>query len=144
MWQWYKRDLPDTIGHSTCSRPAEMIKYVDELNHPLMKCCLDIGHTAVVREQPDDFIRALGNDRLACLHVHDVDGIDDSHTLPYFGIVRWQQVMEALAEIDYKGDLTYEACSFFSGKPMELYPDYLKMMERTGRHLINIFESAKK
>lgn len=143
MWQWFKRDLPDTIGHSTCSRPAEMIKYVDELNHPLMKCCLDIGHTAVVREQPDEFIRALGSDRLACLHVHDVDGIDDSHTLPYFGIIRWQQVMEALAEIDYKGDLTFEACGFLRDKPVELYPDYLKIMERTGRHLISLFESAK-
>jgi len=86
----------------------------------------------------------LGSDRLACLHVHDVDGIDDSHTLPYFGIVRWQQVMEALAEIDYKGDLTFEACGFFRDKPVELYPQYLKMMERTGRHLINIFDNAKK
>lgn len=144
MWQWFKREYPDIIGHSTCSRPAEMIRYVDELNHPLMKCCLDLGHAAVVREQPDEFIRALGNKRLACLHVHDVDGADDSHTLPYFGILRWEQVMQALAEIDYKGDFTYEACGFFREKPVELYPGYLKLMEQTGRHLIGIYESAKK
>ena len=144
MWQWFKRDQPDIIGHSTCSRPAEMIRYVDELNHPLMKCCLDIGHAAIVREQPDEFIRALGNNRLACLHVHDVDGADDSHTLPYFGIVRWEQVMQALAEIDYKGDLTYEAVCFFNTKPDALVPAYLKLMEQTGRYLISIYEGAKK
>ena len=37
---------------------------------------------------------ALGNKRLLCLHVHDVDGIDDLHTLPYFGITDWDKVME--------------------------------------------------
>lgn len=144
MWQWFKREYPDVIGHSTCSRPAEMIRYVDELNHPLMKCCLDVGHAAVVKEQPADFIRELGADRLACLHIHDVDGADDNHTLPYFGIINWERVMEALAEIDYKGDLTYEACCFFTDKPKELYPDYLKIMTATGRHLISIFDNAKK
>lgn len=139
MWQY-----PGMISHSTCSRPAEMIRYVDELGSDSMVCCLDIGHSVLVREQPDDFIRALGNKRLACLHVHDVDGNDDNHTLPYLGITNWEMTMEALAEIDYKGDLTYEVgASYLGNKPDALLPDYVKLMERTGRHLIDIFENAK-
>ncbi len=138
MWQY-----PGMISHSTCSRPAEMIQYVDELNHDSIAACLDIGHAVLVREKPDDFIRLLGNKRLACLHMHDVDGIDDLHTLPYFGITDWKSVMEALAEIDYQGELTYEADSFFIDKPKELIPQYLKLMEQTGRHLIHLFEQAR-
>lgn len=137
MWQY-----PGMISHSTCSRPAEMIKYVDELNNDSIVCCLDIGHAVLVREQPEDFIRALGNKRLACLHVHDVDGIHDNHTLPYFGIADWDRIMKALSEIDYKGELTYEADSFLRKTPYELMPLYLKFMEQTGRHLINIFDKA--
>lgn len=139
MWQY-----PGMISHSTCSRPAEMIKYVDELNNDSIVCCLDIGHAVLVREQPEDFIRALGNKRLACLHVHDVDGINDSHTLPYFGISDWDRIMKALSEIDYKGELTYEADSFLQKTPDELMPLYLKFMEQTGRHLIDIFDKARK
>lgn len=139
MWQY-----PGMISHSTCSRPAEMIRYVDALNNDSMRCCLDIGHAMLVCEQPEDFIRALGNKRLACLHVHDVDGIHDSHTLPYLGIINWEAVMEALAEIDYQGDLTYEiGKSYIGNKPDALLGDYVNLAERTGRHLISVFDAAK-
>lgn len=140
MWQY-----PGMISHSTCSRPDEMIRYVDSLNNDSIVCCLDIGHAMLVREKPDDFIRELGNQRLACLHVHDVDGIHDNHTLPYLGIIDWESVMEALAEIDYKGDLTYEVGSnYFGRKPDALLGQYVKLMEQTGRYLIDVFEKAKK
>ena len=36
------------ISHSTCSRPEEFIRYVDELNSPWMVACLDIGHEFLV------------------------------------------------------------------------------------------------
>lgn len=140
MWQY-----PGMISHSTCSRPDEMIRYFDSLNNDSFVCCLDIGHAVLVRENPDDFIRKLGNKRLGCLHVHDVDGTRDTHTLPYFGVTRWDDVMEALAEIDYKGDLTYEVVSgYYVRKPEALMEHYVKLMEQTGRYLIDIFEKAKK
>ena len=129
------------VSHSVCSRPGEMIKYIDTLKSDSIVACLDIGHAMLVRERPEDFIRALGNGRLSCLHVHDVDGIDDLHTLPYFGIARWDKIMRALSEIDYKGNLTFEADGFLDGKPDELISDYLKMMEKTGRYLIKLFNS---
>lgn len=110
----------------------------------MKKFCLDIGHAVLVREQPENFMRVLGNKCLTCLHIHDVDGINDSHTLPYFGIAYWKRIMEALAEIYYKGDFTYEACCFIEKIPDDLIGDYLKGMERTGRYLINIFDNAKK
>jgi len=38
---------------------------------------------------------------------------NDAHTLPFFGIIDWEKVMEALADINYTGDLTYEANGFY-------------------------------
>ena len=139
MWQY-----PGMISHSTCSKPEEMIRYIDELNHECILGCLDVGHAVLVREKPDDFIRMLGNKRLACMHIHDVDGIRDSHTLPYFGIGKWQELMTALAEIGYEGDFTYETDGFFEKIPDALLPASLKFAEETGRYLISLFEEAKK
>lgn len=132
MWQY-----PRMISHSTCSRPDEFIRYIDELNSEWIVGCLDIGHAVLVREQPDEFIRKLGNKRLKCLHVHDVDGTDDLHTFPYFGITDWDAVMKALADINYSGDFTFESSLFFENKPAELYPHYAKLLAATGKHLVS-------
>lgn len=134
MWQ-----RTGMINHSTCSRPEEFIRYIDELNNDCFVACLDIGHAALVRENPAAFIKALGNKRLQCLHVHDVDGTNDSHTLPYYGAVNWEAVMKALAEINYKGDLTFEAKSFLSNVPAQLCADGERFMASVGRQLINMF-----
>lgn len=138
MWQH-----TGMINHSTCSRPTEFKMYLDELNNDAFVACLDIGHAALVREDIPDFIKMLGNKYLKCLHVHDVDGTNDSHTLPYYGVINWESVMKALAEIDYKGDLTFEADSFLRNVPQDLYADSEIMMSKIGRHLINIFEQNK-
>ncbi len=140
MWQY-----TGYINHSTCSRPDEFIRYIDELNNDCFVACLDIGHAALVREDPDEFIKKLGNKRLKCLHVHDVDGVNDSHTLPYYGNINWEKVMKALADIDYKGDLTFEADDgFMGGKPQALLPDCALLMAKTGKHLVTLFEGFKK
>ena len=131
------------INHSTCSRPEEFIRYVDGLNNDCFVACLDIGHASLVREDLTDFIKKLGNKRLQCLHVHDVDGTNDSHTLPFYGEINWAKVMKALADIDYKGDLTFEADSFMNNKPDVLLPECAKLMAKTGKYLVSQFNAYK-
>ena len=131
--------------HSTCSRPDEMIRYFDEMNHPLFGCCLDIGHTSLVREDAASFIRALGAKRLTCLHVHDVDDAHDRHVVPYFGgAIAWDRVMEALAEIGYTGDFTYETDYMYAPRPTALIPSIARLSAAIGRTLIGKFEAARK
>lgn len=148
MWQY-----PGVASHSTCSRPDEFIRYIDELNNDCFTACLDIGHTVLVREKPDDFIRALGNNRLTCLHVHDSDGFYDLHAMPYLGIVDWEKIIKALAEIDYKGDFTFEvvpfaaqceSCGYHRKMPADLYPAFYKMMASTGKYIIKKIDETKK
>ncbi len=133
MWQ-----MPGghKISHSTCSRPEEFIRYVDALDKDWFCACLDIGHTTLVCEDPAAFIRALGKDRLAALHVHDVNGIEDSHTLPYQGIINWDTIAAALSDIGYTGDFTYEAEGFIKRTPPELYAAAARFMAETGRSIM--------
>ena len=136
----YQVPLRRKTMNSTCGRPAEFKRYLDELNSEWFVGCLDIGHAILLSEDPANFIRELGKDRLQCLHVHDVDGQNDSHTLPYFGIANWDSITAALKEIGYEGEFTYECGYFFSPLPRELYPVAFKMVEATGRHLISKIE----
>ena len=131
MWQSYN----GKIVHSTCSRPEEFIRYIDSLNSPWIVGCLDIGHTMLVSQDPASYIKALGSKHLQCLHVHDVDGVHDSHTLPYLGIIKWDEVMKALGDIGYTGDITFEATNFFSNRPKELIASSAEYMAQTGRVL---------
>jgi sugar phosphate isomerase/epimerase len=137
----FQGDMHILNVHSTCSRPDEMIRYFDEINHPLFGCCLDIGHTSVVREDAANFIRALGKKRLTCLHVHDVDEVHDRHTVPYFGgAIAWDRVMAALAEIGYAGDFTYETDYVYASRPIELAPAIARLSAAIGRGLIAKFD----
>ena len=45
----------------------------------------------------------MGAKRLGALHVHDVSKTEDSHTIPYQGVVDWQKFMQALKTIGYLG-----------------------------------------
>ena len=84
-------------------------------------------------------------DRLAdgCTHIHDNFGNSDAHTLPFCGKVEWEKVMKALADIDYRGDLNYEASGFIKDIPVELRPDGLFYMAKVGHYLISRFEYYK-
>lgn len=143
MWQ-YQKEGYSKIVHSTCATPKEFVRYLDELKSECFVACLDVGHATVVGEELDNFVKALGSKRLKALHVHDVDGIHDNHTLPFFGITDWDAFMKSLSDIGYTGDFTYEADCFMNGKPASLLPECERLMEKTGRYLINKFEDFKK
>ncbi len=138
MWQHDSRF--DKIVHSTCTSPDEFVDYVDSIGSPYLIACLDVGHAALVDEKIEDIICALGHDRLKALHVHDVDGHSDLHTLPYLSKIDWDAVLSALKDIDYDGDFTFEASSFLIRMPDELLPAGLRFMCETGRVMIDKIE----
>ncbi len=141
MWQNY--GVSEKIWDSTCSRPEEMIRYIDSINSPYLKACLDLGHCVLVGQNPVDFIKKLGADRLACLHVHDNDGLHDNHTLPLHGVIDYAEIAKALGEIGYKGDLTLEADGFFTpNMPVSHYPEVSKYMAKVGRIICDMIEKA--
>ena len=134
---------PETTP-ATCGTPEEFKAYVDRANDEYFTACLDIGHTALPNTQGfEAFIRTLGHDRLRALHVHDNDKIKDKHNFPFTGSIDWDSVCRELAAIDYCGNFTFEADATNDSIPDELLPYSYKLLEKTGRYLINKIESYK-
>ena len=135
----------ENIGRvSITSTPERLNKLFDTLNDPVFTVCFDVGHCLLQGVDPAEAIRAIGP-RLVdgCTHVHDNNGDRDTHTLPYYGKVEWESVMKALADIDYAGDLNYEASAFLAGLPIDLYQEGLAYQATVGKYLIGRFEYYK-
>lgn len=147
MFQWDDfRNLP---AHDTCSTSKEFIRYIDTLDNENIVACLDVGHVGLPRpdgEEAWDLVRALGHDRLKSLHIHDNDYKNDQHLMPYSGRIDWDKVTEALGEIDYDGDFTYEVNTYYRIKRVgdDFALPELKYMADIGKHLIGKIEKNRK
>ena len=102
--------------------------------------CLDIGHANNAGGQLKKFIQTLG-DRLTCLHIHDNDGVNDSHMIPYTATRGWKikctdydGMLEGLRDIGYKGNLSFEAFRGFEALPKEVESEALKLVSAIGRY----------
>jgi len=138
---WLTSSITGGIVPASCADPHEHISYLAALDAPdVFTACLDIGHSALVGRDPADVIRILGHKRLGALHVHDVDGKTDLHTLPWQSKLNWESIAKALGEIDYSGVLTLEADYFIAKMPRELVPDCEALMAKTARHLANLVD----
>lgn len=137
---WQRNRYGKGIVDSTCSRPDEFTAYMEMLDPEWFVACLDIGHCLLTDHTPADMIRALGHRHLHALHIHDNDGIGDLHTVPFqpnAAKVDWSSVTDALAEIDYDGELTLETDYFLKNIPSELLPASLKYMNEAAWYLAN-------
>ena len=145
MWQRDARRK--CIIMDVCNSSQEMIKYIDTLDSEYMVCCLDLGHVGLtVRDdEAQDFIRALGHDRLKALHVHDNDYQSDAHLTPYLGKMDWAEITQALGDINYDGDMTYEVSPTLINTADDSFtPIAAKFMADVGRHLIGEVERKRK
>lgn len=141
-----KDALRKCIVHDTCSRPEELIRYVDTLDSPYIVACLDVGHVGLPLQEieADDFVRLLGRERLQSLHIHDNNYEKDQHVLPYMGKINWERVCRALGEIDYQGDFTYEIKhDLILDKDGGFVPIGARFMADVGKHLISMVEANR-
>lgn len=96
--------------------PLEMAAYVDQFKSPWVKTYFDVGNM-VLYGYPQDWIRTLGKQRIAKVHLKDFKfaGRKAEFVNLRDGEIDWKAVHAALAEIGYKGDATVEV----SGAPDE-------------------------
>ena len=69
--------------------------------------CLDTGHACMSGLDPAEQAR-IASDRLYALHIQDIDGQNDCHWLPGRGVIDWNAVGSALADIQFDGAWTIE------------------------------------
>ena len=147
---WHHDFEKDVICPTVCSTSDEMTKLCAELGDGFVTC-LDTGHCNLTGSSPESMVKGLGG-TLKCLHVHDNDGRDDNHDVPYNGFqipmefkaperqIDWDAFMAALKETGYTGNLNLEADSFLDKFPPELWDDAAVFMARIARHLADKFD----
>lgn len=71
-----------------------------------LKFCFDSGHEKYYSPQLD--LLSMYGDKLAALHLHDNNGEEDAHALPFTGKVDWNRIATRLQEIKYEGAIVLE------------------------------------
>ena len=138
---WRNQPVSKNIIPSTCAWAEEFCEYIDMMKSPYMKGCLDIGHCLLTGENLERIITMMGADRLAALHIHDVDGVRDNHTLPYTRAVNFEEMLGALKAIGYMGDITFESGNFERRFPEELYLSALRLTADVGHYFKSRLEA---
>ena len=115
--------------------PEDVATIIDEVGHESLKMCLDTGHAAIFPDwQPDKSLRVY-RDYIKTVHVHDNDGKNDEHRLPYYrGVTDWHAFGVALREVSFDGVLNLE-CGPASTLPMEIYLDMLMAVGKIARYI---------
>ena len=114
----YKIVLAVENSFEMSNSPDEVLYILNRFNSPYIGCCFDVGHANFMAPSPDgkpkNYTEHMlkrswrGNlvqepdalDKLlphiVTTHLHDNNGVSDSHSLPGNGTVNWQEVMKKL------------------------------------------------
>ena len=87
----------------------QMVDFLQCVNHPLLHALWDTGHGNTEGNQYEQLV-ALG-DELYGIHVHDNSEHGDEHTMPYFGTLNMDDLMNGLIDANYQGYFTFEVVS---------------------------------
>ena len=128
--------------------PDLMNEALRRLDSPWFQALVDVGHTWVRADmQPGDYIRQLDRGCLCGLHIQDTHGVRqglDEHLLPWTAEIDFEDLMKALKEVGYAGDLTLEIGGFLRqyGSKGLLKPAFV-FAEAVGRKLIEIYNCCE-
>ncbi|MCH2180597.1 MAG: TIM barrel protein [Mariniblastus sp.] len=117
------RILIENVWNRFCETPEQFRDYLDEINSPWVGAYFDIGNVRKF-SPPENWIRVLGN-RIVKLDVKDW-GKQGGFCKIGDGDVDWNQVREALAEIEFTGWSTAEV----SGGNRERLAEIAERMNR--------------
>ena len=135
----YKQNGKSVVYFDTAKKYCDLIKAAKS---PYIAACIDLGHTAGgLSDYPEKFVKEMEKNLLIGLHVQDCDYMHDNHTTPFFQKLNWNGIMEALAEIKYSGDLTFEDVNIDKHFPNELIESVITYKARVGKYLISLFDS---
>ena len=103
----------------------KLSSFLQKLRSPQFAACVDTGHAALTGTPPQKLISAMNKNLVKCLHLHDNDGKDDLHSLPYTGSLNWEEIISALQKMGYDGDITLEIMFFLEKFSAEELPAVL-------------------
>ena len=125
--------------------PISACRYIDMLNEEagadVFGFCYDIGHANITGRNLCEDICALGH-RLTALHIHDNDGSNDQHLIPFTqkhpqkrdNRTDWEGLIEGLCHIKYKGTVSFETHCALTDTPRDLVPNALRFISSIGHY----------
>ena len=115
----------------------KLSSFLQKLRSQQFVACVDTGHAQLTGTPPEKLIAGMNKTLVKCLHLHDNDGKDDLHSLPYTGVVNWDGVLSALKKIGYDGDLTFEIMFFMEKFSAEKMPIALALAGEVAKKFKN-------
>ena len=139
MWNWNLE-----AGHSApaaCSSHQNFLEHMKAVNDEYFVACVDIGHAELIGLDTSavSMIETL-KDYVQALHIHDVDGINDNHQIPWSLNVNFEAVVKALKRIDYSGYFTLEACSYINDCNTDNLFEGIKNLSVAVRKMADMYE----
>lgn len=111
--------------------------------------CYDVGHANITGKDHYKEILAYGS-HLKVLHLHDTDGVHDTHLMPYTGryldrqATDWDGVLKALAQIGYDGCINFECESGVSAFPEDARAEAIRLLVSIGKCFVKKIEENRK
>ncbi|MBE5733914.1 MAG: sugar phosphate isomerase/epimerase [Clostridiales bacterium] len=133
----------ENLVNSKFWTPQELCAFIKKLNSPVFTGCVDVGHSAIVGVEPEDFILGMDKEMVGCVHLHDTDGKIDRHWIPYQGNHNWEKIIRSLLDCGFKGDMNLEVIHSFDNLPEKLYQPMLNYIALVGKELIDKFNEYK-
>ncbi len=142
MWNWNKEERH--ARPAACSHHDDFVAHLRKVNDPYLVACLDIGHASMqgLDTSVKEMILALKDD-LAALHIHDNDLRFDEHDIPCSMQIDFEEMVECLHKIGYKGYFTLEAPKYLKSFTPENAFDGIKDLATSARRLANMFDEMK-
>jgi sugar phosphate isomerase/epimerase len=91
---------------SLLNNVSEMVRFIDECNHPRVRANIDISHLALSDCSPSD-LQALKN-RAIHVHISDCDGKVHGDLPPGRGVVKFAPYLQAIKELHIDGVVSIE------------------------------------
>lgn len=141
----------NNIVEGPCCNVNKAVERIDRLNEKygenVFGFCFDTGHANLVGIDFENFITTLGN-RLKVLHIHDNDGIEDLHQIPFtfsknrenYSSTDWEGFIKGLRNVDFNGVLSFETAPVLTAFPKELKEDTLEFIAKIGNYFIKEIE----
>lgn len=133
MWNWDgEKNQP---SFAACATSESFVEHIKAVNDDYFVACLDLGHAEMrtTGSGAVNMIHALG-DSLKALHIHDNDRFSDLHQIPFSMDMNFEEIAKALKDVNYKGELTLEACDYLNNFNSENVFEGVK----------NLYDSVKK
>lgn len=139
MWA---RDAERNIRACVCSRPEEILQFLDELGEEHFCACPDLGHIALTAADTGDTVggalRKLGS-ATKIIHAHEITKNLDAHTKPYTypKVMDWADIGAALREVGYGGTFNFEVGgNYYAPYTDSLMPEALRHLAEIGKSIV--------